>query len=282
MQTHEYSSESLMYDDDSMANVYNLILKPKLYRGSKNNQNQKSTPILYLLQNTKRLNEDESITINPSSIENSEKIEENSKIDENQENVENHRTRRDVEEMNSILIKKLPLSPCERNKKTRSKRYDYLNLNNDLSIDSSIQNPKRFSKLLKKPNLFESIFDNPTKKSLLSFDTRFTKNHRTNKDLSKSVIPFSKDKDLMESLEHILFDDDDISEKEEYLTSEKHSIDLDKEILNNEINRENEDFNAYRDTLKMLPSMIQKNKLEHRQLQDTQRINSNSNNDEVY
>ncbi|KAL2746427.1 MATH and LRR domain-containing protein PFE0570w-like [Vespula maculifrons] len=319
LQTHEYSSESLIYDDDSMANVYNLILKPKLYRGSKNNQNQKSTPILYLLQNTKRLNdvqkqsdvesyvlerrkgndhseeesetvnnstyserdEDESITINPSSIENSEKIEENSKIDENQENVENHRTRRDVEEMNSILIKKLPLSPCERNKKTRSKRYDYLNLNNDLSIDSSIENPKRFSKLLKKPNLFESIFDNPTKKSLLSFDTRFTKNHRTNKDLSKSVIPFSKDKDLMESLEDILFDDDDISEKEEYLTSEKHSIDLDKETLNNEINRENEDFNAYRDTLKMLPSMIQKNKLEHRQLQDTQRINSNSNNDEI-
>lgn len=344
MQTDEYSSESLIYDDDSTADVYNLILKPKLNKGLKNDHEQRNSPILYVL-NTKIQNDlqklsdaesyvlerknpnvhseeesetfnnstntarddtgsmaedvtsqDESITINPSPMKNSEAVEENSKTDENQKNVDNHRARRDVGEMNSILIKKLPLSPYEKEQMTRSKRYDYLNLNNDLSTDKSVENSKRFSKLLKSPNLIESIFNNPRKKSLLPFDTRFTKNHRIiDKDLSKKVIPFSKNIDLMESLEHILFDDSvyfkskenesSINEREIHVMSEKHSVELDKEVLNNEINHENEDFNVNRDTngwLKMLPLMIQKNNREHGQLQDTQRIDSNSNNYEVY
>ncbi|XP_035723343.1 uncharacterized protein LOC118442165 [Vespa mandarinia] len=326
LQTREYFSELMISDNDSTADIYNLILKPKLNRGQKNNQYQRSSPILYVL-NTKRQNdlqkqsdvksyvlerrntndhlekefetvnnstnseqddsesveeditkEDESITINRSSMKNSEKNEENSKTDENQESIENHRARRDIEEMNSILIKKLPLSLYEKNKITWSKLYNYLNLNKDFSIDKSVENSK----------FIESIFNNPTKKSLLSFDTHFKKNHRIDKDLSKKTIPFSKDIDFMESLEHNLFNNSVYFKSEEnessingiggHVTSEKHSDELDKEILN-EINHKNEDFSMKRDTnecLKMLPLIIQKNKREHGQLQEKNNYEINS------
>ncbi|KAI4491959.1 hypothetical protein M0804_003351 [Polistes exclamans] len=275
LEMHEHSSESLIYDDDPRPNFYNLILKPKfdkiIFKRLKSNQDQRNAPIFYISDKKKRpknveeqseesdivnnstnskgddsksmeenvTKEDYTIRIIPSSMENVKKIEEISKIEKNQENVKNRRTRRDV----------------DKNERTRSKRHNYVNLNDDLMTDKLFDNSKLFSKLLKGSNLVESTpkYQNKNSRSLLS--ESFTENFRIKEDLPKTTIPLSKDIDLIENLDYLLLDDNKLlhykpeenesssSEVDEDETYEKYLTELDTEILNNEINRDDSKLN---------------------------------------
>ncbi|XP_043497663.1 uncharacterized protein LOC122521203 [Polistes fuscatus] len=274
LEMHEHSSESLIYDDDPRPNFYNLILKPKfdkmIFKRLKSNQDQRNAPILYV-SDTKRpknvekqseesdivnnstnseredsksmeenvTKEDYSIRIIPSSIGNVKKIEDISKIEKNQENVKNRRTRRDI----------------DKNQRTRSKRQNYLNLNDDVMTDKLFDNSKLFSKLLKGSNLIESTPEYPNKNLRSPLSASFAPNFRIKENLPKNSIPLSNDIDLIENLDHLLLDDNKLlhykpeenesssSDVDEDETYEKYLTELDTEILNNEINRDDSKLN---------------------------------------
>ncbi|KAI4501825.1 hypothetical protein M0802_003160 [Mischocyttarus mexicanus] len=296
LEIHEYSSsESLIYDDDdSTPDFYNLILKPKfdkiILKRLKSNQDRKNSPIIYV-SNIKRqknvqkqteeskivnnstnfkeddsksmeedlTNEDYSIAIIPSSIENVEKIEGISNIGENHENIKNRRTRRDV----------------EKNERTRLKRHNYANFNDDLMLNQFYKNSEIFSKLLRKSNLVESKSENSNENSRLPMDASFEKNYRIDEDLSKNTVTLPKDIDLIEKLDQILLDDNKFlhfkpeenessnSEDDEDDSSEKYLNKLDYvrslRYTNNMLQRENEIFKNPKSNLKHVYNYIKEN-----------------------